>query len=758
MFTDMVNYSKLMQQDEAGTLKLLEDQQGIVNTILKDHDGRQIKTIGDAFFSQFDSVLVALNCGIKIQETLVEFNATRKVNQKINIRIGIHLGDVEIKDDDAYGDGVNIASRIEPFADAGGICITEDVYRQVMNKTDLNFRPLGKKELKNISYSPEVYKVILPWEDRRHSSDRAYPAEKERRGKKSKPEEKLSPTPAPSTSEKKNWMAYVFGGLLILVFGFILVNYFGFGGGPGSSDARSVAVLPFESMTDQSESDYFTDGITEDIISALAEIEDLRVIARTSILQYKGTQKSVREIAKELDVNTILEGSVRRIEGNVRVVAQLIDIQTDDHLWANTYDRKLDDIFKVQSDIAMNIANALEAELSEELTAELASSATQNTRAYEYYLKGKEQYFKYTEEGHRQAIKYHNQALELDPNYALAYAELGNAYAQMYNITKEVSFKDFGFQSVEKALGINPGLAEAYKARGVLNAYTGQGIKALEDYLKAVELKPGYSNVIANIGIRYFAFGDLSECYNWQKKAHLLSPNHRFSAWYHSIPLFIMDEDKKAIEIVEKGLNKIRDSFEMRSILFFHYLNSFNYDKALSILDEISKVREDDDRSQELKGLYHFVKGEQEEGKKMMVQVPYPTEYSQLLLAQAYMQLGDVNKADKILETISINSQELVDEESPSYHPYYKLAQVNAIHGNFDKTFSLLEEAIDNGFRGYAHEDNFISWVANPVFSRSMNPSNSREIMLEDSRFIKLQQRMKKIIHRERVEAGFSSS
>ena len=151
MFTDMVNYSKLMQLDEAGTLKLLEDQQGIVNTILKDHGGLQIKTIGDAFFSQFDSVLVALNCSIKIQETLREFNATRKVSQKINIRIGIHLGDVEIKDDDAYGDGVNIASRIEPFADAGGICITEDVYHQVMNKTDLNFRPLGKKELKNIT-------------------------------------------------------------------------------------------------------------------------------------------------------------------------------------------------------------------------------------------------------------------------------------------------------------------------------------------------------------------------------------------------------------------------------------------------------------------------------------------------------------------------------------------------------------------------------------------------------------------------------
>ena len=553
-------------------------------------------------------------------------------------------------------------------------------------------------------------------------------------------------------------MPYALGGLLTLVFGFILVNYFGSGGGTGSRDARSIAVLPFESMTDQSGTDYFTDGITEDIISALAKIEDLRVIARTSILQYKGTKKSVIEIAKELDVNTILEGSVRRIEGNVRVVAQLIDIKTDDHLWANTYDRKLDDIFEVQSDIAMNIANALEAELSPELTAELASSATQDTRAYENYLKGKEQYSKYTEEGHREAIKYHNQALELDPNYALAYAELGNAYAQMYNITKEVTFKELGFQSVEKALSINPDLAEAYKARGLLKEYTGQLKKSLEDNLKAVNLKPGYTDAISNVGLLYFNFGDLSKSYILFKKASVLDPNHRYRAWYQSIPLFIMNENDRAIKELEKGLEKISDSYVMRSALFFYHLNNGDYKEAKSMIDELLEVRSDDRRILELRSLYHFMQDEQQEGVNMMTQVPYPTEYSQLLLAQAYMKLGQVRKGDEILETISLKSRELVDSGSPSYHPYYKLAQVNAIQGNFDNTFSLLQDAIDNGFRGYAHEDNFISWVTNPVFSSPMNPANSREIMLEDSRFIKLQQRMKKIIQRERVEAGFSNS
>tara|TARA_B100000959_G_scaffold190404_1_gene199093 strand:- start:59 stop:1675 length:1617 start_codon:yes stop_codon:yes gene_type:complete len=508
---------------------------------------------------------------------------------------------------------------------------------------------------------------------------------------------------------------------------------------------RSIAVLPFENMTEQPGSDYFSDGITEDIISALSEINGLRVIARTSILQYKGTTKTVVEIAKEVNVNTILEGSVRRIDNNVRVVAQLIDIETDDHLWANTYDRKLDDIFEVQSDIALNIANALEAELSTELTAELTSSSTQNSQAYENYLKGKEQYYTYTEEGFRKAVKYYNSALELDPNYALAYAELAGAYAQLYNTTKEVTFKDIGFKSVEKAVSINPELAEAYKARGVLNAYTGQGIKALEDYLKAVNLKPGYSDVIANIGYRYFAFGDLSECYNWQKKAHALNPNHRFNAWYHSIPLFIMNENESAIEILNNDLEKIKDSFEMRAILFYFHANNGDYKKAKSMLDELSKVRSDDKRIFELRGLYHLMQGEHEEGVRMMALASYPTEYSQLLLAQAYFKLKDKNKGEEILKNIEKASQELVDRGSPSYHPFYKLAQVNALRGDYDIALGLLEDAIGNGFRGYAHEDNFISWFVNPIFSD----------LRQNSRFIMLQKRMEKIIQRERVEAGF---
>ena len=742
MFTDMVGYSQQMQKDEENALKLLEKQWEIVEPILNEFGGNRIKTIGDAFYTQFHSVLKALKCALEVQRILSSYNATRHFEEHVTLRIGIHLGDIEIKDGDAYGDGVNIAARIEPLAEPGGIAITEDVHRQVVNKIEYSFKPLGKPELKNIHQRFEVYQVILPWQDRRKKQDPNFTVDKDRRRQSQMHSKTLKNKNGPKQSTSR---PVIYGVMIAMV---IMATVFLYKNNLSSLNrelGRSIAVLPFENMTEQPGSDYFSDGITEDIISALSEINGLRVIARTSILQYKGTNKTVVEIAKEVNVNTILEGSVRRIDNNVRVVAQLIDIETDDHLWANTYDRKLNDIFEVQSDIALNIANALEAELSTELTAELTSSSTQNSQAYENYLKGKEQYYTYTEEGFRKAVKYYNSALELDPNYALAYAELAGAYAQLYNTTKEVTFKDIGFKSVEKAVSINPELAEAYKARGVLNAYTGQGIKALEDYLKAVDLKPGYSDVIANIGYRYFAFGDLSECYNWQKKAHALNPNHRFNAWYHSIPLFIMNENESAIEILNNDLEKIKDSFEMRAILFYFHANNGDYKKAKSMLDELSKVRSDDKRIFELRGLYHLMQGEHEEGVRMMALASYPTEYSQLLLAQAYFKLKDKNKGEEILKNIEKASQELVDRGSPSYHPFYKLAQVNALRGDYDIALGLLEDAIGNGFRGYAHEDNFISWLVNPIFSD----------LRQNSRFIKLRERLEKIIQRERVEAGF---
>ena len=743
MFTDMVNYSELMQKDEAGTLQLLEDQQEIVNKILKDHGGRQIKTIGDAFFAQFDSILIALNCGVNIQETLVEFNSTRQFSQRINLRIGIHLGDVEVKDNDAYGDGVNIASRIEPFADAGGICITEDVYRQVMNKTEMNFRSIGKKELKNITYSPEVYKVILPWEDRRQSSGQDYPENKDRRGKQSQP------TPQKTSKKKQNIMPIALGGLLVVVLAFMIGSYISsseeIGGDPSRS--RSIAVLPFQNLSDASGSDYFSDGITEDIISHLAEIEGLRVIARTSILQYKGTNKTVVEIAKELNVNTILEGSVRRAGDQVRVVTQLIDIKSDDHLWTQTYDKKLDDIFAVQTDIAQNIAASLEAKLSTKVQEKLASSPTTDTQAYDYYLKGKEQYYSYTMEGFRESVKFFSQALEIDPSYSLAYAGLGNAYAQIFYRTKDPTFSDLGYTAVNEALKQNPELAEGYKAKALLAHFSDKKTEALKLNMKAIELKPGYTEAIANVGTVNYDLGDISQFIKYFKIFSASNPNHRFSSERIAIAYFMLNEVQIGLETAMEGIRKIPDSYECRNLLFHHYLNSGNSNKAKTILDELAKLRPNDGRISGLWSLYHLMASDFEKAREKALSTPNPNQHIKSFLAYAHKKLGNSDETEKILSEIESKALKELAAGAESYHQYFILARTHAMRDDLDKAVASLEDAINSGFRGYADDTNFLSWTVDPILSNARKKDG----------FIKLQERMEMIIDRERAEAGLTS-
>ena len=745
MFTDMVNYSELMQKDEAGTLKLLEEQQGIVNEILQEFGGRRIKTIGDAFFSQFNSVLIALDCGVKIQETLAIFNSTRHVSRRIHLRIGIHLADVEIMDDDAYGDGVNIASRIEPFADAGGICITEDVYRQVMNKTDLYFRSLGKKELKNITYSPEVYKVILPWEDRRQVSDTAFPKDKDRRGQPAKIEEK-SRDEAPKTVRKwKSYMIAVLGIITVALISFIITTTGSLT--RTSSKSRSIAVLPFNTITDATGDDHFAQGITEDIISKLSEIQDLRVIARTSILQYKGTTKSVLEIARELNVNTILEGSIRRDKNRVRVVAQLIDVLTDDHLWADTYDKELNDIFAVQSDIAQNIASALQAELTENEMKAIKGNPTVDTEAYQYYREGLNHYYSYSFEGYNSAIENYNKAIQIDPQYALVYAELGNAYGQIFIITQDTKDLEKGLSSIEKALSINKNLAEAYKARALLDYARSNGNESIKNNIRATELKPGYYDAIANVGNTYIELGELSEALRWQERSYPLNPYSLQADWHRAQAYFMMGENEKGMEYIRIGIQKFNQGFRCRSMLFQHYINTGDFEEAQNTIADLSEVRKNDKAINDLCSLYHYVRGNFQKAVEYAKETSFPTDYSKLYHADMLAKSGKNSESEKVLSEIQSRVKRRIRGGSDIYRPYYVFAQIHAIRGEKSSSIDMLQKAINRGFLGYGDDINFLSWKVNPIFSE----------LGKDSRFIALQHDVDDIIKREKMEAGIVS-
>ncbi len=465
MFTDLVGYSALTQQNEALALELVNTKRQLLNPLLDQHKGTLIKTMGDGFLVEFSSALQAVQCAMGVQSMLQGYNSSQAHERKINLRIGIHLGDVEFRDSDVFGDGVNIASRIEPLAEPGGICISEDVARQVRNKVDVDLESLGHPELKNIEGSFEVFKLKLQ-----------------------------AATPAQSESRDLS---------------------------------KSIAVLPFENMSADPDNEYFSDGITEDIIAQLAKIGDLKVISRTSIMKYKNTQRNLREVGAELGVGTVLEGSVRRAGNDVRIVAQLIKTETDEHLWADTYDRELTNIFEIQSDVAKQIAAALKAHVSSEVEARIEQKPTQNIEAYQLYLQGVELWNQRDLDSLSKAKEIFEKAIELDPDYALAYVGLANVNQTFSNFAQVPPRELYpeSIKALERALEIDPSLGEAIATRATIKAtYEWDWEGAEADFKRAIEMTPNAANIYYWYGFTIQHQGRGEEAINLLEQALELDP------------------------------------------------------------------------------------------------------------------------------------------------------------------------------------------------------------------------------------------
>lgn len=382
MFTDIVGYAALTQSDEARALDVLERHNKLLRPIFPKHNGREIKTMGDAFLVEFDSALDGTQCAVEIQEFLHDYNVSSRDDWKIKLRIGIHLGDVVHKSNDVLGDAVNIASRIQPLADPEGICISEQVYDQVHNKTTLSLERLEHSDLKNIRFATEVYKIILPWEkDRKDSPERT------------------------------------------------------------RLDKRRIAVLPFDNISPNPNDAYFSDGMTEELISTISKIRGLQVIARTSVIRYKNANKGIDEIGRELEVGSVLEGSVRMSGDRLRVTTQLIDARTSNHVWSDSYDRRLDDVFAIQSDIAKRVADVLQVRLVKDEEKRVESKATESLDAYTLYMKAAQKMFDRTPAGIKDAIHLFELATEKDSRFALAYTGLAACYLVLLDYGQMPAFE-----------------------------------------------------------------------------------------------------------------------------------------------------------------------------------------------------------------------------------------------------------------------------------------------------------------------------
>jgi adenylate cyclase len=431
MFTDMVGFSRLAQEDESAALRVRQEQQALLRPLFKAHGGREVKSLGDGFLVEFPSAVESVGCAIDIQAGLERRNSGRPEAERLLVRIGIHVGDVVPEGGDVVGDAVNVASRIEPLAEPGGILVSAQVLDQVRNKLPTAFEWIGQRLLKNIETPVGLYRVTQP------SAESA----------------------PPPTAESPN----------------------------------RIAVLPFANLSPDPQDEFFADGLTEELITELSRIRILRVISRTSVMRYKGASKGAADIARELRVKSIVEGSVRRVGNRIRISAQLIDGPSEEHLWAATFDRELTDVFAVQSEIARQVAATLNLGLPS--TPAAVRSPTASLDAYKAYVVGRALWNRRAPELVRAALRQFDEALRLDPTFALAYSGVADCYSILINLG-QLRWAEFSGQArtaARRAIELDDSSAEGHASLGLALMNDLEWSGSERELRRAVELNPAYA-------------------------------------------------------------------------------------------------------------------------------------------------------------------------------------------------------------------------------------------------------------------------
>jgi tetratricopeptide (TPR) repeat protein len=448
----------------------------------------------------------------------------------------------------------------------------------------------------------------------------------------------------------------------------------------------------------------------EDILTQLSKIGDLNVISRTSVMQYKGTKKLLKEIGKELGAGVLLEGSVRRSGNRIRIVSQLIDAQTDKHLWADTYDREMKDIFAIQSDVAEKIASALRAKLSPEEKERIEKKPTDNLDAYGYYLKGRDYYYRYKKEDNETAIELFKKAIDLDGKYALAWAGLGDAYAQrsvMYS--SDVSWLDSSVAASKRAIDLDGNSAEGYKALAVGYFYKGLNEKALVANLKAVELNPNYHAAVGNVGITYLNKGELDKAFVWIKKTVMISPT--FGRAHISMGELYqqLGDLAKADVSLKKGLELQPGDAEGSYYIAFLYVLEGKDQQAKDQVKAAISSNPENSRVFDYAGLIagytrDFALAKQYYQSAIQVNPSFDTDpyaVSGIGLGQTLLKDGERKEAEKLLARAANLQEKQVIEGDVYYAARYNLAGIRSIEGKKDEAYSWLQKAIDVGWRDY---------------------------------------------------------
>ena len=488
VFTDIAGYSALMREEEDKAIEIRLRHREVFDELTQKYGGKILQYYGDGTLSIFQSAVAAVECSVEMQRAFQQ-------EPKVPLRIGIHTGDITYSEEEVYGTGLNIASRVESACYTGGVLLSAKVYDDISNHAWLKAKSVGFFEVKGMSNPLELYAItnegIAPPEGKIVNNLKKTSAKVQPIAAFQSPGVANAPVNLAKKFREGVLWAAMFLAIILMGVNFLYKNESPSDPAPTEGNQVSIAVLPFSNFSTSKEDEYFSDGITEDILSMLSKIDNFQVISRTSTNQYKGTNKSMKQIGKELNATHVLEGSVRRDNNKVRIVAQLIDTKTDDHVWAETYDREITEIFEVQSLVAEDIAMALENKLSIEDQAELRKKPTDDLQAYDFYLQGREYYRRYTPEDNEIAINLFQKAIEVDSSYALAYAGLGDALGQKaYRFFSKPELLDSALAASQKAIDLDEKCSEGYKSLGLVYQYKGQNDKAMEAYEKGFGAEP----------------------------------------------------------------------------------------------------------------------------------------------------------------------------------------------------------------------------------------------------------------------------
>jgi adenylate cyclase len=546
LHADVVGFSRLMGEDEAGTHRALGELRRAVDPLIAAHGGRIVGTAGDSLLADFASVVDALSCAVEMQRAAHAINDPVPLERRLEMRIGVNLGDVIVDGSDIFGDGVNIAARLEALAQPGTVCISQTVYDQVRNKLDFDYRPLGNHRVKNIAEPVRAYAVGTG-----------------------------SASPRPNRGRRPLIAAAV--AAVLLVAGFVawvlytgvVRDLFALSAAPKPVEVASltsperlagrpsVAVLPFENLSGDAGQDFFTNGIAEDLITALGRFSNLLVIAKSASFQFKGRNLAPAEIGRRLDARYLLEGSVRRAGDRVRVNAELSEAATGRSVWSRVYDTEVKDIFGVQDDIARRVVGAAAVELTRFERDRALAKPTQNLAAYEYVLRGREVFSHATREGNDEARDMFQRAIDLDPNYAAAYAELGLSLVEAaVSGWTEFPAEDLGRAETlaQRALLLDPGSTAAYRLLALVDMDRGHFDLALGQTDRALEVNPSDAESYATRGSILVWAGRATEALPWLEGALRFDHADARTSLFLGMAYYFLDRYGDAAEAIDRAL------------------------------------------------------------------------------------------------------------------------------------------------------------------------------------------------------------